>query len=408
MNALICLARIWSIEMPASSQVSLVGGEMSVRNRVLALACAPPGRPGVGTQARLLSTSRSSLNGASGASVGVSSKPTPSRRRRPLLHDHAVRDVHHAESRDRRRRGLLERCQGRHHRVEQRQGECGTDASQNRAAWDRLPGDQHGCSFHRRAVARRVAGAVACRSALRSAVLIVNGVLVATPRMTDDQRYPLRRRVARDAAHRGQIARIQTPPERVGEQLLRERAREVLLMTGDELPQAGDALERACRRGARPTHPWDAVARRPPLAECIEVLEREAERIHPHVADGARRVLPVRFHLLPDRHRLGVGAALIQQRDVGWRRRRRCAEDVVEQPAAAQHRRRAVRIRRDGQDAALTEQPAPHAVGEGDAPEVAAVHVRDPVVAGEPLVHERVVRGDQIDDAAILAQLAIR
>ena len=78
MNALICLARIWSIEMPASSQVSLVGGEMSVRNRVLALACAPPGRPGVGTQARLLKTSRSSLNGESGANVGVSSKPTPS------------------------------------------------------------------------------------------------------------------------------------------------------------------------------------------------------------------------------------------------------------------------------------------------------------------------------------------
>src|SRR6516225_5711420 len=49
-------ARIWSIEMPASSQVSLVGGETSVRNRVLALACAPPGLPGVGTHARLLNT----------------------------------------------------------------------------------------------------------------------------------------------------------------------------------------------------------------------------------------------------------------------------------------------------------------------------------------------------------------
>ena len=59
--------------MPASSQVSLVGGETSVRKRVLALACAPPGRPGVGTHAIWLSTSTSFRCGASGLSVGVSS-----------------------------------------------------------------------------------------------------------------------------------------------------------------------------------------------------------------------------------------------------------------------------------------------------------------------------------------------
>ena len=35
----ISCARIWSIEMPASSQVSLVGGDTSVRKRVLAFAC---------------------------------------------------------------------------------------------------------------------------------------------------------------------------------------------------------------------------------------------------------------------------------------------------------------------------------------------------------------------------------
>ena len=44
------------MDMPASSQVSLVGGEMSVRNRVEAFACAPPGRPGVGMQFSPLST----------------------------------------------------------------------------------------------------------------------------------------------------------------------------------------------------------------------------------------------------------------------------------------------------------------------------------------------------------------
>ena len=64
--------------MPASSQVSLVGGDTSVRKRVLAFACAPPGRPGVGVLFRPLNTSICSRNGASAASVGVSSKPAPS------------------------------------------------------------------------------------------------------------------------------------------------------------------------------------------------------------------------------------------------------------------------------------------------------------------------------------------
>ena len=45
---------------------------------MLALACAPPGRPGDGTQARLLRTIRFSRYCASGASVDVSSKLAPS------------------------------------------------------------------------------------------------------------------------------------------------------------------------------------------------------------------------------------------------------------------------------------------------------------------------------------------
>ena len=72
----------------------------------------------------------------------------------------------------------------------------------------------------------------------------------------------------------------------------------------------------------------------------------------------------MRFHLLPDRHRLAVAALVPSSGHVGWRRRRRCTEDVVEQPAAAQHRRGAVWIRRHRQDAALTEQAAPYAVVE--------------------------------------------
>src|SRR6185312_12282929 len=71
-------ARIWSIEMPASSQVSLLGGVTSVRKRVVALACAPPWRSPLG---RLLSPVRirsCSRNGASVLSVGENSNAAPS------------------------------------------------------------------------------------------------------------------------------------------------------------------------------------------------------------------------------------------------------------------------------------------------------------------------------------------
>ena len=59
--------------------------------------------------------------------------------------------------------------------------------------------------------------------------------------------------------------------------------------------------------------------------------------------------------------------------------------------------------------APFPEQPTPHVeVGAKiHAPEPAAVDVRDPVMTGEPLVDERVVRGQEIQDAAVLADDAV-
>ena len=51
---------------------------------------------------RLLTTTSESLNGSSGFRIGVNSKPRAGRRRRPLIHDRAVRDVDDAEARARR------------------------------------------------------------------------------------------------------------------------------------------------------------------------------------------------------------------------------------------------------------------------------------------------------------------
>ncbi len=104
----------------------------------------------------------------------------------------------------------------------------------------------------------------------------------------------------------------------------------------------------------------------------------------------------------------GFRALRLQRRNVRRRRRRRRRQQVVQHPFAAQHRRRPCRVRRERQDAALPQQAAARAAfRERDAPEIAALHVRNAVVQGEPLVDEGVVGGQQLEHAAVLAQDAV-
>ena len=87
----------------------------------------------------------------------------------------------------------------------------------------------------------------------------------------------------------------------------------------------------------------------------------------------------------------------------GGGRRGRGAEQHLHDPLAAQHRRRAVREGRQHQDAAVSEHPAAGVVGIGHPAEVAARHPRHAVVvAGEPLVDERVVGPIEVEQAAVL------
>src|SRR5690606_18421508 len=80
------------------------------------------------------------------------------------------------------------------------------------------------------------------------------------------------------------------------------------------------------------------------------------------------------------------------------------AEQVLENPFAAQRRRRAVRVRRRHQDAALAEEASARVElgAERHAAEVTAVDSRNPVMTREALVDERVVGGQQIQNAAVL------
>ncbi len=91
----------------------------------------------------------------------------------------------------------------------------------------------------------------------------------------------------------------------------------------------------------------------------------------------------------------------LQRLDIRRRRRGRRAGDVVEDPRAAQHRRRAVRIGRDHQHAGLAEQAVAHRIGQLHAAEVRTLHVAHAVVHGQPLVEVGVVAVHQIEHAAV-------
>ena len=91
-------------------------------------------------------------------------------------------------------------------------------------------------------------------------------------------------------------------------------------------------------------------------------------------------------------------------RHVRRRVRRADAEERLQEPLAAGDRRSAGRVRRHRQQRALAQQAAAHVElrGQRHAAELRAIDVRDSVVLRQPLVDERVIRGQQIEDAAIL------
>ena len=55
----------------------------------------------------------------------------------------------------------------------------------------------------------------------------------------------------------------------------------------------------------------------------------------------------------------------------------------------------------------MTEQPGARRILQADAAKLAAVDVGNLVVARQPLVHEGVVRGQQVDDAPVVADLIV-
>jgi len=110
----------------------------------------------------------------------------------------------------------------------------------------------------------------------------------------------------------------------------------------------------------------------------------------------------VLLHLRPQRQRLAV-LVRHELRHVGRRRWRRRSQQVLEHPLAAKNDRRAIGIRRHGQDAALAEQAAPVRIAQRHAAELRSIDTRDAVVLCEALVDERMVGRQQVEQTAIFA-----
>ena len=229
------------------------------------------------------------------------------------------------------------------------------------------------------------------------------------PSMIDENRYCCLRRVARRCVRTAGMSRLEAAAERVGHQLLGQRLRRTF---------SGRASS-ACRSATAPStfvpsksssEASIGVRRSPACASAptrVEVLEREAERIHQLVARRTGRIRAVLLHpLAHDRLRLRL-VALGSGGTFGGG-----AGGGVPSRFSRTHLPRSTGDVRSAYDVTIRMLPLPSrprraSSVERDAAEMAAVDVRDAVVLREPLVHERVVGGQQVEHAAVFPDDAL-
>src|SRR5262245_19399531 len=206
---------------------------------------------------------------------------------------------------------------------------------------------------------------------------------------------------------RGVIS-FEAASERISEQLFGHGRDEFATVAGQEnLLQFRRAVEfRSVRQLARSVDHHSGVLRAP-TSDGVVILQREPDWVHAGVAGGADRIGAVRVHLFAQAQQPSVLAARLQIGHVWRRRRRRRAEQVFKNPFAPLDYRRAVRVRGYGQDAALPQQPAAVRIAQRDAAELRAVDAANAVMFGQSLIQESVVRVQQIEGAAVLAQDAL-
>ena len=221
------------------------------------------------------------------------------------------------------------------------------------------------------------------------------------------------RRIVGDRAHQRHILVLHAATEPVRQQLLRNHLDELIGIARQPAPQACRPVDFRPIENLSGRIDRRALVVTPPHADAIEVLQREADRIHEAVALDAVGPHPVIHHLLPHRRLARIAGRVacfrLERWHVGRRVGRAHAEDVRHDPLPARDRRGSFRLGGRREKRAFAEQSAPHVQAgiQVHAPELAAVDIRNAVVPGEPLVDERIVRGQQIEHIAILADDAV-
>ncbi len=227
-------------------------------------------------------------------------------------------------------------------------------------------------------------------------------MLLTTPRITDDHRFSLAAALFRDFSKRRPVVILDRAAQRVDHELLRHRVGELIALRARSTLRTPDGPSSFVPSSSADGRVDGVAALVPPLgADPVEVSRARSPsgsmRAWQFAQTGFARCFSSASRTGYRRARLVLRLEAV--RHVRRRRRHRRAQDVVENELAAQHRRRAVRLRRHEQDAALAEQA--HPVGRHrHATEAVADDVRNQVVPGQPLVDERVVRGQRARESA--------
>src|SRR5207244_6381978 len=138
------------------------------------------------------------------------------------------------------------------------------------------------------------------------------------------------RRFAPDLSNGREVVVIQPATEGVREQFLDDRIDELLAAAQQERPQPLGAFEwRTAKERGRRVDGCPRLALRAPLADRVEVLERESERVHRRMTCRAGGIFPVLLEPLAYRCGLAVLAAIFQARHIWRRLRRGSAKNIV-------------------------------------------------------------------------------
>ncbi len=254
----------------------------------------------------------------------------------PVARCRAVRHEAAEETRRRLCRGPGLCREGGDHRIQQGKGKRGAGTAQQGATADVLPGNEHGFS-----------------PPANCGCLRVHGEGRTLDHTHDQRREPVvvLRRVVRQRTDQRHVVVIEATADGIGQQVLDHHFREQLALAHRQVAQALDAVDAGAVVDDGDRVDRVADLRRAPLADGVEVLHRQSHRLELLLTAGAARVGAVHQQTLA--HGLGCFTGFLVQ--LGFHARRRIrrthAEERLQEPLAAFHRRRALRIGRDGQPA---------------------------------------------------------